>query len=102
MENPKCNCEKLEIPVGDRQYCDNRSLLKTCDGVNVKGGNTETPRRANMWQWSAAEKAIYDAMQEIEKLPPSVGLTDAVILLKEAQEKVADFIDSNIKKDVQK
>lgn len=46
-----------------------------------------------MDQWCDAEKAIYTAMQEVEKMPPSVTLTDAVNKLKEAKDLVSDFID---------
>lgn len=52
------------------------------------------PRRARVDLWSPAERAINDAMAEVEKLPPDTGLTDAVILLQNAQRKVADYIDS--------
>ena len=40
-----------------------------------------------------AEKAIYDAMQEIEKLPPHVQLTQAVEMLTHAKNMVSDYID---------
>jgi len=40
-----------------------------------------------------AEIAIYNAMQEVEKMPPDVRLTNAVIKLAEAKNLVADFID---------
>lgn len=53
----------------------------------------ETPRRVRMDLWTPAEKAIYDAMQEVEKAGPDVRLTDAVILLKQAMDKVGDFVD---------
>lgn len=44
-----------------------------------------------------AEKAIYEAMQEIEKMPPSEILTEAIILLAKAKELVSDFLDLNLK-----
>lgn len=40
-----------------------------------------------------AELALTQAMYEVEKLPPSVILTDAVIKLQEARNSVADFVD---------
>lgn len=39
-----------------------------------------------------AEKLIYNAMQAVEEMPASEHLTDAVILLGEAQDKVADYV----------
>lgn len=46
--------------------------------------------------YTPAEKAIYNAMLEVEKMPPSVHLTDAVVLLEQAKNKVADFIDEDM------
>jgi hypothetical protein len=40
-----------------------------------------------------AELAIYNAMQEVEKIGADVRLTNAVIKLSEAKDLVADFID---------
>jgi hypothetical protein len=59
--------------------------------------SSEPPRRSRMDQWTPAERAIYDAMQEVEKIPAAATqLTEAVILLKQAQNKVADWIDDNV------
>ena len=51
------------------------------------------PRRAQMDQWTEAERAIYDAAQAVERAGASPHLTDAVVLLREAREAVADHID---------
>lgn len=51
------------------------------------------PRRAIMPDWCKAEKAIYDAMQEVEKLSADIRLTQAVTLLSQAKDKVSDYID---------
>lgn len=40
-----------------------------------------------------AEKAIYDAVQEVEKMGADTRLTNAVVKLAEARESVADFVD---------
>jgi hypothetical protein len=53
------------------------------------------PRRAKMYEWSDAEKAIFDAVQVVETMPADVRLTEAVTLLAQAQNKVADYIDSD-------
>lgn len=47
-----------------------------------------------MDRWIAAERAIWDAVQEVEKLPGDERLTAAVTLLAEAQDKVADYVDA--------
>lgn len=40
-----------------------------------------------------AEKAIHEAMQEVEKVGADIRLTNAIVKLGEAKELVADFID---------
>lgn len=45
-----------------------------------------------MLDWTPAEHAIYNAMQEVEKMPADVIMTDAVTLLGEALEKVNQFV----------
>lgn len=55
-------------------------------------------RRNSVCLLTPAEKAIYDAMQKVEELPADERLTDAVCLLQDAKNKVADYIDSNIEK----
>ena len=54
----------------------------------------EIPRRSRIDLNTPAEKAIYDAMQEVEKLPADVKLTEAVALLAKAKDLVSDFVDA--------
>ncbi len=51
------------------------------------------PRRARLDRMTPAERAIYDAMEAVEKVGADVRLTDAVNLLCEAREAVADYVD---------
>lgn len=51
------------------------------------------PRRSRLDLCEPAELAIYNAMQEVEKMGADVKLTEAVIKLQEAKELVADYID---------
>ena len=51
------------------------------------------PRRSRIDLLTPAEKAIYDAMQEVEEMAADERLTDAVCLLQDAQNKVADYVD---------
>lgn len=51
------------------------------------------PRRNRVDLWTPAERAIYDAMQAVEQMPAHPLLTDAVILLGKARDRVADFVD---------
>jgi hypothetical protein len=51
------------------------------------------PRRSRLDLCEAAEKAIYDAMQEVEKLGADERLTNAVVKLSEAKDLVSDYID---------
>ncbi len=54
----------------------------------------EFPRRNRIDLLSPAEKAIYDAQQAVERAGADPRLTKATILLSEAGEAVADYIDS--------
>jgi hypothetical protein len=53
-------------------------------------------QRNRMDLWTPAELAIYNAMREVEKMPASVTLTNAVIKLSEAQNLVADYLDESL------
>lgn len=56
----------------------------------------ELPRRNSLDKNVPAEKAIYDAMQEIEKLDADVRLTEAITLLSKAKDLVSDYVDANL------
>lgn len=56
--------------------------------------NYQFPRRNNIDRLTPAERAIYDATQAVEALPADVRLTEAVILLGQARDKVADYVDN--------
>lgn len=56
------------------------------------------PRRASVQHMTAAEKAIYDAMAEVERVGAHIWLTDAITLLSQARERVADYVDDQINK----
>lgn len=51
------------------------------------------PRRNCVDLWCPAEKAISDAVQAVEREGAHPALTDAVVLLGQAQEKVADWYE---------
>lgn len=51
------------------------------------------PRRICIDKLTPVEKAIYDAVQAVEALPPDERLTNAVIALGKARDLVADFVD---------
>jgi hypothetical protein len=54
---------------------------------------SEIPRRIRIDKFTPAEKAIFDAVQVVEQAGTHPLLTDAVILLGQAREKVADYVD---------
>src|SRR6266851_2372430 len=54
---------------------------------------TTIPRRVQLERLTPAEHAIRKAVLAVEALPADVRLTDAVILLGQARNKVADFVD---------
>lgn len=53
----------------------------------------EFPRRCKIDEFCAAETAIREAKLAVEAMGADVRLTDAIILLNQAQDKVADFVD---------
>lgn len=57
---------------------------------------THLYRRMNLELNTPAERAIYEAMQEVEKLPAHHLLTWAVTKLEEARKLVADYVDSTL------
>lgn len=57
----------------------------------------EIPRRNRLDLNIKAEKTIYDAMLEIEKLPADPKLTEAITLLTKAKDLVSDFVDFKLK-----
>lgn len=58
-------------------------------------------RRNKLYENTSAEKAIYDAMQEVEKVGADVRLTEAVMLLAKAKDLVADYVDEKINNETQ-
>lgn len=54
-------------------------------------------RRSRTDHYTPAEAAIRHALEEVEKLSADVRLTDAVCLLAEAQNAVADYVDGEKK-----
>lgn len=55
------------------------------------------PRRADLSRMHPAELAILTALQEVEKVGASIGLTNAGLKLSEAKDLVSDFIDGKEK-----
>lgn len=51
------------------------------------------PTRNDMQYWSEAEHAIVAAMRSVEAAGGSLALTDAVILLGRARDRVADHYE---------
>lgn len=61
---------------------------------NLKLNKMNTiPRRNRIDLFTPAEKAIYEAIREVEKVGADTLLTEAVILLQQAMDKVSDFVD---------
>lgn len=52
-------------------------------------------RRSRVDLYSDAEHAIREAVQAVERLPADIRLTDAVVLLDGARNKVADYVDEH-------
>ena len=55
--------------------------------------NDQIPRRIRIDLMVPAELAIREALLAVEKMPADTRLTEAVILLSKAQNRVADYVD---------
>ncbi len=51
-------------------------------------------RRNDLSRMTDAEKAIHNAIQEVEKLPPNQRLTNCVIRLQEAKTELSNWVDN--------
>ncbi len=57
--------------------------------------DSNIPRRCYRQKWTPAEKAIKDAVEAVEIVGAHPLLTEAVILLQKAFDKLADYTDGN-------
>lgn len=73
--------------------CECRECKRVWEGLGRPGPNSAIPRRIQLEHMTLAERAIYDAVQVVEAAGCDVRLTEAVILLQKAWDKVADFVD---------
>lgn len=55
----------------------------------------EIPRRSRIDLFTPAETAIFQAMQAVEEAGAHPLLTDAVLLLQRAKDKVSDYVDGH-------
>lgn len=84
--------------VGHRDF---PGVTKECPSFDARAwwksvgldSGSSIPRRNRQDLYEPAEMAIHEAMQEVEKMPAHVMLTEAVILLQQAKDKVSDYID---------
>ena len=60
----------------------------------MPANNDDIPRRMDTLRWSAAERAIQDAVAVVEQMGAHESLTRAVILLGQAREQVANYVDA--------
>ena len=56
----------------------------------------EIPRRIRLDRMTTADRFIYDAVQKVERVGADVRLSEAVILLQQARDKVADDVDEKL------
>lgn len=59
----------------------------------TKNNEDGIPRRSRMDMWSRSERAIWDAMQAVEEEGAHPLLTEAVLLLQQAKDKVSDWVE---------
>lgn len=79
----RCRCMGPHTP---------RIVQETCD--RCRPPHEKTPRRVDVNQHTPAEKAITEAMRAVEAAGASPALTDAIVLLQKARDRVADHADA--------
>lgn len=57
--------------------------------------SNQIPRRIRLDLMTDAEKAIRNAINEVEKAGADPKLTDVVIMLSQAKELLSDYVDEN-------
>ena len=63
----------------------------------MQGETNHLPRRACQWLRTSTETKIIDVMHEVEALGASEDLTEAIIALEKAFNRVANHTDASIK-----
>ena len=76
------------------EYISKEDTLRLLEMVGLE--KERIPRRVRIDLNTPAEKSIYDAIQEVEKVGADVRLTEVVILLGKAKNLLADYIDEQI------
>ena len=76
-----------------QQEYNRKKQIEYINNFNRNIMENQVPRRIRLDLNTPAELAIYEAMGEVEKLPADTRLTEAVILLEQAKNKVADYVD---------
>lgn len=94
---PKCNC--LEPPVYSNAtdaigFQDDMQRRKEWE--TVKGIQDQANRKNRLDLNEPSELAIYNAMQEVEKVGADVRLTKVVTLLSEAKDVLGDYFDERL------
>jgi hypothetical protein len=97
-----CHYEILDFPY-DWKFCPfcGGEIMRGMVGSGVtttiveNSNDTSLPRRICVDKWKPSEKAIYDAVLEVEKMGNDIKLTEAVNKLQEARKLVADYIDKS-------
>lgn len=81
-------------PDGITARCGGPGICTDCsvDAANA-AKRVDLPRRIRIDKMTVAEVAIHVAKGEVEEAGADVLLTEAIMLLSQAQKKVADFVD---------
>lgn len=83
----------MELNIAEKRGLAKAEAFTHCKICGEEYGMNETPRRIQVDLMTPAELAIREAMRIVEDAGADPLLTDAVVLLGQAKEKVADFVD---------
>lgn len=90
---PTCGALVSDPSSTASHVCYQPSMTASPLGDSPRQQQRELPRRNYTDLFVPAEKAIWDATQAVEETGAHPYLTDAVVLLAQAREKVADWVD---------
>jgi len=88
---------KLKVPyvrdVINQYLSEEITLSRATEMLNDAKSETEFSRRNRLDLNTKAELAIFNAIQEVEKIGADERLTKAVVMLSDAKDLVSDFVD---------
>lgn len=82
----------------EEQYQAEQKAARAKTEADAKAAEHRATRRIDTMRMTVAELDIYHALQAVEALGADVLLTDAVVLLQQAKDKVSEYVEKYVLK----